>query len=235
MRPWFCFLHTAYYVVVFVLGVCIWLDQSAEWTKSALICIPSDAYANFTQTFYYGIQVLFYLASIAYLFWPENEAEKQFGLMLVHHIITLTLIGFSYATQNHRVGIYIMMLHDAGDIFLYLAEGCKDYVKFKRVELEPSTGFGRWSHLKLMEWTTSVSFVLFTLTFMYTRLWLFCAQLIPSCFRYLDASDLGRITMWSGLVMLGLMHCFWFTQIVAMWIRLYQNGLDAEDVREKEI
>lgn len=38
--------------------------------------------------------------------------------MLIHHIVTILLMGFSYTTSFFRIGAVIVLVHDVADIFL---------------------------------------------------------------------------------------------------------------------
>lgn len=43
---------------------------------------------------------------------------QDFGIMFTHHIVTVTLITFSYVTNLTRVGTLTLCLHDAADVVL---------------------------------------------------------------------------------------------------------------------
>ena len=57
-----------------------------------------------------------------------DEKRKDFLVMLIHHILTLTLIIVSYATRYHKVGILVIFVHDVTDILLELTK-CHVYLK----------------------------------------------------------------------------------------------------------
>lgn len=38
--------------------------------------------------------------------------------MLIHHIVTILLLGFSYVSSFFRVGAVIVLVHDIADVFL---------------------------------------------------------------------------------------------------------------------
>ena len=44
--------------------------------------------------------------------------------MVVHHIVTVLLLVFSYNTGFFRIGCVIILLHDLADIFLEVSDQC---------------------------------------------------------------------------------------------------------------
>ncbi|KAJ0065157.1 hypothetical protein NL108_005641, partial [Boleophthalmus pectinirostris] len=65
----------------------------------------------------YLIQGSFYGHSI-YATVYMDAWRKDSAVMVVHHIITLALICFSYAFRYHNIGILVLFLHDINDIQL---------------------------------------------------------------------------------------------------------------------
>uniref|UniRef100_A0A4W4F9C2 TLC domain-containing protein n=1 Tax=Electrophorus electricus TaxID=8005 RepID=A0A4W4F9C2_ELEEL len=65
----------------------------------------------------YLIQASFYGHSI-YATVHMDAWRKDSKVMLVHHIITLALIIFSYAFRYHNIGVLVLFLHDISDIQL---------------------------------------------------------------------------------------------------------------------
>ena len=47
--------------------------------------------------------------------------------MLFHHIVTMVLLGWSYEMGYHRVGVLVLICHDASDVFLDSAK-CFHYI-----------------------------------------------------------------------------------------------------------
>lgn len=87
--------------------------------------------------------------------WTE-VARSDSWQMLIHHIITIALILFSYVTNFTRVGTVIMVIHDIADVFLELA----------KVLNYTSKGKGhRW-----LKPATDVTFGIFAVVFFLTRL-----------------------------------------------------------------
>ncbi|KAL7992965.1 hypothetical protein Chor_017221, partial [Crotalus horridus] len=65
----------------------------------------------------YLIQGSFYAHSI-YATLYMDAWRKDSVVMLIHHVVTLTLIVFSYIFRYHNIGILVLFLHDFSDIQL---------------------------------------------------------------------------------------------------------------------
>ena len=72
--------------------------------------------------------------------------------MFLHHIVTITLLVFSYICNFVRVGSIILLLHDSADFWLELAK-ITSYASYKKV--------------------CDTSFIIFTLVWFVTRLTFF--------------------------------------------------------------
>eukprot|EP01080_Neovahlkampfia_damariscottae_P006566 gene6566-10729_t len=79
---------------------------------------------------YYLVQLGYYLQLIINLLFVD-EKLADFYEMLTHHVATIYLIFFSYVGLLHRVGAYILFIHDICDIFLYWAKAAHDADYFK--------------------------------------------------------------------------------------------------------
>lgn len=80
---------------------------------------------------YYVAELAFYW-SLMFSQFTDNK-RKDFIIMLVHHLATITLITFSYANNMLRAGTLVMCVHDASDIFLEVKDSRdnQDYVQFR--------------------------------------------------------------------------------------------------------
>ncbi|ETE61481.1 Ceramide synthase 1, partial [Ophiophagus hannah] len=65
----------------------------------------------------YLLQGSFYAHSI-YATLYMDAWRKDSVVMLIHHVVTLTLIVFSYVFRYHNIGILVLFLHDFSDIQL---------------------------------------------------------------------------------------------------------------------
>jgi hypothetical protein len=51
--------------------------------------------------------------------------RKDWLESMIHHVVTVGLLAYSYYVNFTRVGILIMLLHDISDIFLEAAKLCR--------------------------------------------------------------------------------------------------------------
>ncbi len=77
--------------------------------------------------------------------------------MVVHHIVTLTLITMSYLMGFQRIGMIVIFLHDCSDPFMEIAK-CALYTGYLKV--------------------ANVAFAGFASVFYYSRLWLYPQRVI---------------------------------------------------------
>ena len=83
---------------------------------------------------------------------------------MVHHVITLTIVFASYCVHFHRVGAFVMVLHDFSDVFLEVAK-CFNYSK----DAHPKFAVG-----------ADVAFVVFAISFFYLRLYIYPTRVLTS-------------------------------------------------------
>lgn len=75
----------------------------------------------FTKPEYFDV---YYLATLGFVFsdtiWLVfiNERQSDFWLMILHHICTISLVSFSFLTNESAAGVIIFYLHDFTDIFV---------------------------------------------------------------------------------------------------------------------
>jgi hypothetical protein len=70
---------------------------------------------------FYCVQTGFYIQAIHYLIFHEVR-RKDWLESLIHHIVTVFLMSYSYYVNFTRIGIMVMLLHDVSDIFLEVAK-----------------------------------------------------------------------------------------------------------------
>ena len=69
---------------------------------------------------YFAIELGFYMSLLVSQF--TDVKRKDFWQLFVHHIITISLLMFSYLCNFHRVGSLVLLLHDCADYWLELAK-----------------------------------------------------------------------------------------------------------------
>jgi ceramide synthetase len=142
---------------------------------------------------------------------------------MLHHIATISLIGLSYLTSFTRIGATIFLTHDIADIFLESAK-CINYTARTQ---------GR-KHLSIY---CDILFGIFAISFFITRLILYPRYMVWSLVYEaplkLGGYWLGYYAFAGLLILLQILHIFWFYLIVRMIYKLITTGID-KDVRSDD-
>ena len=160
----------------------------------------------------YYIQISYYLNEMIdrYIYSNKIIKRKDDKEMLLHHIITLTLLLGSYYTNLIRAGLYVLYLHDINDIFLQLSKTLV-YLEYK-------------------ENITDITFGIFIISWIYTRLYLYTSLTLEMGNNYYGKSTLYNILFYS-MSCLALLNFCWFKMILnVIYNKLVKNKL--EDIRE---
>ncbi|KAI8804401.1 TRAM/LAG1/CLN8 homology domain-containing protein [Cladochytrium replicatum] len=138
--------------------------------------------------------------------------QKDFVAMTVHHIVTLSLIYFSYLWGFYRIGVMVFLVHEVADPFLELAK-CFLYCGFQQV--------------------ADVLFAMFAGVFIYSRVVYFPFYIISSVPLYAYHED-GQIipfgrkdvnyTFVALLSMLEVLHVYWSSIVSGAEPSLYQDN-----------
>uniref|UniRef100_A0A0E0K4S4 TLC domain-containing protein n=1 Tax=Oryza punctata TaxID=4537 RepID=A0A0E0K4S4_ORYPU len=96
-------------------------------------------------------------------FWEIRRSD--FGISMVHHVVSVILIALSYIFRFARVGSIVLAIHDASDVFLELGK----ISKYSGYQLLADVSFlifvGSWAVLRLIYypfwilWSTSYEVV----------------------------------------------------------------------------
>lgn len=202
------------YVVLFVPDVAVWISDSKELWKDWPFHPVSPAIQ-----FYYQVELGAYLHQ---LMWTEVSRSDAVEMM-IHHVVTVVLLSFSYLTNFTRIGTYILFVHDSADIFLELGK-IFNYVQ-------------RVRHAKWAGTVTDGFFAIFTITFFITRLYIYPRYLV---FGFVDGAY-RHFGVWPGyyfyaslLVTLQFLHIFWFFLILRVLYRLVVTGVVEKDSRSDD-
>lgn len=168
--------------------------------------------------YYYLIQTSYYIQQFYILL--TSPARKDYLQYTLHHCLTLLMLFMSYSQSHMRIGLCILLLHDASDALLYLS---------------------KWYHYHSQELHTLLSFTVFALGFLVTRL-VFLPVLIHSVFTepqvYIPeavAHNGTQLLFWkTGLLTLQMLHVYWFTLIVKMCVRTIKVGRVEGDIRSDD-
>ena len=171
---------------------------------------------------YYALQLGVYVHLSVYQF--VDTKRSDFWEMFIHHIVTIALIVFSYCTGFLRVGCIIMLTHDVSDIFLESAK-IFNYIAKVRPWAQPMT---------------DILFLGFAIVFFLSRLVYFPFYIIHSAFTTpLDIipHDDGIVTIpvFHGLLLvLQVLHIFWFSLIVKLLVKVMASGKVEKDERSDD-
>jgi hypothetical protein len=166
---------------------------------------------------YYLLMLAFYIQALVSLIFIDKP-RSDYMEYLLHHLVTIFLIGCSYYTRIHRYGLIILCLHDVGDVVLNAAKTFK--------YLGPA-----W------DMTTNVLFVCFSMVFVGTRMVFLPITVIPSGYWELmqvEPSVPAFTAMNAALIVLQFLHVFWFVLLVKAIKRQIMDGTVHDD-REDEV
>ncbi|XP_029910553.1 ceramide synthase 2 [Myripristis murdjan] len=167
-----------------------------------------------SQYWYYLLEMGFYLSLLLRL--TADVKRKDFKEQVIHHIATLTLLGFSWISNYIRIGTLVMAVHDSADILL---EGAKIF------------NYGKWKG------TANAIFVVFTILFMMTRLVILPFWLIHCTWVYpveLFAPFFGYYFFNIMLLVLQMLHLYWAALISRMLYKFIFNKLEGDDRSDED-
>ncbi|XP_072041936.1 ceramide synthase 6-like [Amphiura filiformis] len=160
---------------------------------------------------YYVIEASFYLSLMLSIF--TDVRRKDFIANLVHHISTLSLLGFSWVCNFTRIGCLVLIIHDASDIFLETAK-MANYAKV---------------HI-----LAHINFSIFALTFFVSRVVIFPVWVIHSS-AVISLKVIGPFPsyyLFNGLlIVLYSLHLYWFYTIAYMVFIIVTQGMVEKDAR----
>ncbi|XP_028908079.1 ceramide synthase 1 [Ornithorhynchus anatinus] len=184
------------------------------------MAVPRDiAVAYLLQGSFYGhsIYATLYMDS-----WRKDSV-----VMLVHHVVTLVLIVFSYAFRYHNVGILVLFLHDINDVQL---EFTKLNVYFKLR--------GGVYH-RLNDLISDLGCLSFSFSWFWFRLYWFPLKVLyATCYSSLrSVPNIPFYFFFNTLLLaLTLMNIYWFLYIVVFVAKVLTGQVqEVNDVREYDV
>jgi hypothetical protein len=115
-----CWRATAYLLLVLFEMYLIYNQPFFYDTKELWKDWPLLLSVRKEAKLFYLTELGFYLEELCALY-IEPKMKDRFQ-MLIHHIVTIILIGGSYILGLWKVGLYIMLVHDISDPLLELAK-----------------------------------------------------------------------------------------------------------------
>ena len=139
-----------------------------------------------------------------------DNKRKDFWQMFIHHVLTLVLISLSWTCNIFRVGSVILLLHDSADIFVEAAKALK-YAKFQKA--------------------CDVVFMLFTITWIVTRLIIFPRIIYACIFQTLQPMYPVYFLFNVLLSILMVLHILWTVTIFKVIAESFKLGGIVDDLR----
>ncbi|XP_062843202.1 ceramide synthase 5 [Trichomycterus rosablanca] len=200
-----------FYLGIFTYGLCF-LWQS-PWMWDTRQCWYNYPYQILTPGLYY-----YYVTELAF-YWSlmfsqfRDIKRKDFLIMFVHHLATVSLISFSYANNMARVGSLVMCVHDTSDFLLETAK-LANYAKYQRL--------------------CDFVFVVFGAAFFVTRLIIYPFWVLNSTM-FESWEIVGPFGSWwlfnVLLLVLQVLHVIWSYLIARIAFNALMRGKVSKDVR----
>eukprot|EP00753_Platysulcus_tardus_P020387 PLAT8015.1.p1 GENE.PLAT8015.1~~PLAT8015.1.p1 ORF type:complete len:340 (-),score=171.73 PLAT8015.1:76-1095(-) len=180
-------------------------------------------YVDWRMKAYVMLQMGFYFHATVVI--CIEKKRRDFVELLLHHISTLLAIYMSWFHHYNRYCVTVLFLHDIGDVLLYTAK-CLNYIRWQRI--------------------CDAMFAMFALVFFWTRLVVFPSTIASYIFDSLkfipyswDAAtevygDWKIRYFITSLIILVLLHCFWFYLICRMIVRALQTNTVESDIRSSD-
>lgn len=183
--------------------------------------VPTDIYCLYMTHF------AFYMHSI-YATVFMDDWRKDSIAMIIHHLLTMALLGFSYAVRYHEIGLLVLSLHDIADVWLEVTK-FNVYMKDRANSIH-----------KINDYIADCGFVFFASSWFYFRLYLFPQKVLHSA--AYGIREFGPLPMMpfytffnTLLWILLFMNTWWFTFILSFLYKVGTGQLnELKDVRENE-
>ena len=194
-----------------MLGFYILLQASWFWDgRHCWIGFPKHP-LSLSLYCYYMMEGAFYISVLLHI--ATDLQRKDGSIMVIHHVAAVTLIVFSYATNETRVGSLTLLLHRLADVVLHLA---KLLLYCNREKL------------------ANYVFIVFAFTFLFTRLYIYpfylLHTLIVKLTWYFKPYPWHYIRS-AFVVTLLILHILWSYMILKMVAKIFTKGPIDRDER----
>jgi len=204
-----------YYFAVSVYGFVVLYDKS--WFQDPMLCwlgLGSQPFPDDVRIYYY-VQLGMYVSLLAFI--ARDNERKDYWEQVIHHLVTISLMGFSYVQGYYRIGSLVLLVHDFADVFLEAAKAAFN-LKYQA--------------------TSEALFVVFAVAFCASRIVVYPWWILRNVAIGLStvAVRMGGYN-WFYLVLLGtlqILHLFWFRTIVVMAYKFIAKGKLEGDARSDD-
>ncbi|XP_018424052.1 PREDICTED: ceramide synthase 6 [Nanorana parkeri] len=180
--------------------------KKTPWLWNTRQCWYNYPYQQLTADlhYYYIVELSFYWSLMFSQF--TDIKRKDFGIMFLHHLATISLITFSYVNNMVRVGTLVMCLHDMADVLLEAAK-MANYSKCQKL--------------------CDLLFVVFALVFIIARLGVFPLWILNTTL-FESWEIVGPYPSWWVfnllLLVLQSLHVFWSYLIIKITCKAISKG-----------
>ncbi|KAL2097828.1 hypothetical protein ACEWY4_007035 [Coilia grayii] len=188
-----------------------------DW-KSGMT-IPNDiTIAYLIQGSFYGHSIY---ASLYMDVWRRDSV-----VMVMHHVVTLVLITFSYAFRYHKIGVLVLFLHDINDIQL----------EFTKLNVYLKNSGSAYTFIN--EFISTMGCISFSITWFWFRLYWFPLKVLyATCIASLESvPNIPFYFFFNSLLFtLLLMNIYWFLYIILFMVKVLSGQMkEMKDLREYE-
>ncbi|KAG7456734.1 hypothetical protein MATL_G00239100 [Megalops atlanticus] len=204
----------AFYLVAFTAGLACLIDAPWFWDQRECWRGYPQQPVSKSHYWYYLTELGFYWSLLLCV--SVDVKRKDFKEQVIHHIATLSLLGFSYCANYIRIGTLVMLVHDSSD---FLLESAKMF------------NYAGWRK------TCDALFVVFAVVFLVTRLVVFpCKVINTTLFLSMDVFEpfFGYYFFNALLLVLQALHIFWAWLILRMVYKFLFQGKVERDERSDE-
>ncbi|KAM3855506.1 ceramide synthase 2-like [Vipera latastei] len=196
--------RATYFIITFCMGWAILYDKPWFWDfRKCWLGYPKQP-LQLSIFGYYIMQFSFYCSLLITL--PFDVKQKDFHQQIVHHVVTIFLIGFSYCFNYIRIGSVILFLTVCPECLLETAKAFK-YLKWQK--------------------TCDTLFIAFSAIFLFTRLGILPFKILHNTYFYfmeLYQPFFGYYVFNALLMIMQLLHVFWSYLVICMLYQFLIHG-----------
>eukprot|EP00760_Papus_ankaliazontas_P003381 PhM_4_TR11591/c0_g1_i1/m.25139/K04710/CERS; ceramide synthetase len=171
---------------------------------------PSQHHLKFDMIMYV-CQIGYHLNSL--LMVTREPPREDYAVIMVHHGVTAFLLLCSFHMNFIRIGLIVLLYHDASDGFVGLSKLC-NYYNYKA--------------------PTVVSVAAMILMWLYCRIWCFGRLIVFSAYPVFDKFEFASACVIS-LATLWVMHVWWWSLMLKIVTRMLKSkGKELSDPTEKK-
>ena len=173
---------------------------------NCLLYHPQELYFQTKPSIIYLLEYQFsYWIANSFLYFILDIAKKDHLQMILHHVVTLSLIYFSLQANRSSIGVVVLFLHNISDaifsfmkIFHYFQLYNKDYY-----------------------YATEILYGINLFSYSFWRIYYLNKCVIYDCLSHIQSYMDGCLI--GGLCILSLLHIYWFSLMCKIGIRLYKS------------